>query len=300
MRAPVTNTTLLQVPQLSYNASTWAVAGPISSDRAFWSASSDMQKAGFAAAVTGQVVGALHTYANQTYSLDFHAPAIQCSAANDSVQAAGETFFRGYDGSGGHFAYYSWVGGDDHGVLSQVNASSSSGTSTDSTWQSLDMVSTDAARIFILSSMDSNVSLGNMVTECVLHNATYSVDFSVQGGVPSAVVSQLTVNEELPAMQSILGSAEPESEIGHEIGYGPGVSNDGTHYSYQAVMDVYGKLLVGYAITQSSATANGMQVYYSSFQRTSVHWYDMNQMRADLETLFQNITLSMFSNSNLL
>lgn len=286
MRAPVTNTTLLQVPQLSYNASTWAVHGPISSDLTFWSASTDMQRAGFAAAVTGQVVGALHTYANQTYSLDFNAPAIQCAAANDTVQAAAKELFNFSDGSGGRLAYYSWVGGDVHDPQSQVNASSSSGTSTDSNWQSLDMVSTDAARIFILSTLDSNVDLDNMVTECVLHNATYSVDFAVQGGVPSAVVSQLTINEGLPALQS-LGVA-PDSEMGY----------NSTRFAYQSVMDVFGKLLVGYARAQSQV--EGTEVYYSSFERTSVDWQDKIQMGADLETLFQNITLSLFSNSNLL
>lgn len=288
MRAPVTNTTLLQVPQLSYNGSAWAVHGPISSDRAFWSASTDMQKAGFAAAVTGQVVGALHTYANQTYSLDFSAPAIQCSDANDTVQAAAKEFFNFSYGSGGHLAFYSWVGGDSHDVVAQTSSSSSSGTGTDSNWQSLDVVSPDAARIFILSTMEANVSLDNMVTECVLHNATYSVDFAVQGGVPSAFVSQLTVNEGLPALQSLGVSDQVESEMGY----------NGTRFSCQAVMDVFGKLLVGYARAQSQV--EGTEVYYSSFERTSVEWEDKMQMRSDLETLFQNITLSMFSNSNLL
>jgi len=287
VRAPVTNTTLLQIPQLSYNESTWAVHGPISSDLTFWSASTDMQRAGFAAAVTGQVVGALHTYANQTYALDFNAPAIQCSAANDTVQAAAKEFFNfSYESGGQHLAFYSWVGGDVHDVQSQVNASSSSGTGTDSNWQSLDMVSTDAARIFILSTLDSNVDLDNMVTECVLHNATYSVDFAVQGGVPSAVVSQLTINEGLPALQSL--GVSPNSEMGY----------NSTRFSYQSVMDVFGKLLVGYARAQSQV--EGTEVYYSSFERTSVDWQDKIQMGADLETLFQNITLSLFSNSNLL
>lgn len=287
--APITNITSLQVPQLSYNASTWAVAGPISSNRAFWSASADMQKAAFAAAVTGQVIGAPHTYANETYSLDFHAPAIQCSSANDSVQDAAKAFYLGYAGSGGHFAYYSWVGGDDHGILSDNSTYSGSGS-----WESLDMVSTDAARIFIFSAMNSSVGIDSLVTECLLHNASYSVDFAVEDGVSSAVVSQLTVNDKIPGLQSLSDYGSIEGDISR----GPSMSADGIHYSYQAVMDVFGKLLVGTAIAQGSVV--GTQVFYSSFQRTNVNWYDKIQMQADLETLFQNITLSLFSSPSLL
>lgn len=75
-----------------------------------------------------------------------------------------------------------------------------------------------------------NYSLGpdNLVTECVLRNATYSVDFAVQDGIPSTVVSQLNINEELPAMGYLYDDDSAKSLEFQEV------SNGGAHFSYQA------------------------------------------------------------------
>lgn len=52
-------------------------------------------------------------------------------------------------------------------------------------------------------------------------------------------------------------------------------------------------MLVGYAYDDS-------EVHYSSYKETNVNWNEAEQTQRDLETLFQNFTLSMFSSSDLL
>jgi hypothetical protein len=265
----------LPVPQLSYNSSTWATIGPFSSSDQFWSASADVQRAGFAAATGDAPVGALHAYDNETYHLDFYSPAIQCSTANNTVLDGVEKTAKGHTGSGGHYAYSSWVGDDDHGFLTE-------NLTLGSTWKSLDVDSTDASRIFVFSALGGVFSYRN-VSECLLYNASYSVDFSIQNGNSIATLQQLTLHEKLTSLDRLRS---------HDLfNY-----QYSLQYSYQAVMDVFGKLLVGYGYAQNSGT----QVYYSSFQRTYVNWNELEKTQRDLETLFQNITLSMFSRSSLL
>lgn len=183
------------------------------------------------------------------------------------------------------------MGEDDHGILPEGRFGDRA-----LTWQTLDEYSADAARIFIFSAMNYRLGPDNLVTECVLRNATYSVDFAVQDGLPSTVVSQLNINEELPAMGYLYDDDSAKSLEFQEV------SNGGAHFSYQAVMDVFGKLLVGYAQADYGGTdgGTGATAYTSSFQRTSVNWFNKTQMRVDLEVLFPNITLSMFSNTKLL
>ncbi|KAI0871777.1 hypothetical protein GGS24DRAFT_42791 [Hypoxylon argillaceum] len=285
--SPVSQVKSLTVPQPSYNATTWASIGPTSSYMAYWGASSNVQRAGFAAATTGEIVGLPYQYLNESYHMDFSGPAIQCSTANDTVRNATQYNINANRGSGGYFSYWAWVGNDDHGMASDNRSTPYSNLDTTGTWLTLDTQSKDAARFFVVSNLGatthtSQAFFGN-VSECLLHNASYNVDVNITNGASSFDIKSLTFNEKLA------GQASASSGLGL-------TTAERTHYSYQSVMDTFGKLLVGYGSTQNGAT----ETTYSSFQRSYVDWTTLEQTQRDLESLFQNMTLSMLSGSNLL
>lgn len=260
--------------------STWASIGPVSSYREFWSASKDVQRAGFGAATTGTILGVPHTYANETYHLDFDGPAVQCQTANDTVRDQVSKTVKENWGSGGYFSYWAWVGNNNHGLLS-------GNLTMSDTWETLDADSTDAARVFVYSANgtgDPN-QLSRQVSECLLYNASYSVDFIIQNGNSVASVNQVNLNTKIPSQMTLT--------LNDEFVYEP---NDTARYTYQSVMDTFGQLLVGYAYSQNG----GEQVHYTSHLRTHIQWGDLEGTQRQMETLFQNMTLSMFSSSNLL
>lgn len=280
----MSNTTALKVAQLSYNLSSWAEYGPTSSDYAFWGATASVQRASFAAATAGEVPNVPHTFMNESYHLDFHGPAIQCTTANDSVRNATQYNINANWGSGGYYQYWSWVGDDDHGLLS-INQSLYSNLDLKGTWETLDASSTDAARIWVFSATGAAGEGDNFrnVSECLLHNATYSVDFDIQNGNSVATVQKVHMGEMLAPLSTSQGV----------LGLQP---NESIQYSYQSVMDAMGKLLVGYGFAQNDAT----ETTYTSFLRTYVNWNELEATQRGLEELFQNITMSMFSSSDLL
>lgn len=228
----------------------WASMGPSSTSRSFWSASAAVQRAGFAAATTGNIVPARHIKTNETYQLEFYGPAIKCVTADKSVRDAARKTVRAYSGSGGQFSFWAWAGNDHHGLLS-----SNSTLDLDTTWTTLDL-NVDVSRFSVYSLLGwatETQHWGN-VTECLLHNATYSVEFTNVGGQPTATVQQRTLHERVGALRNASATNGVITTFMGQV------------YSYQSVMDVLGRLLAGYAYAQNAGT----QVTYSSFQRTYV------------------------------
>lgn len=228
-----TNVTGLKVPQLSWNGTTWAEHGPISSSLAFYGASSSVKRAGLAAAMTGEVLNVPHTFVNESYHLDFSGPALSCAMANDSVRSTANKNLNGNSGSGGAYTFWSWTGDDDHGLLNSTGKSMlPSDASSGTPWKTLDTSDEDAARIWIMSQSMIPVPAGTSVnrprnvTECLLHNASYSVDFTLSNGKSVAKVTRLTLNEKLSA----LSTADGTDLL---VKNGP----NGTHYAYQSIMD---------------------------------------------------------------
>lgn len=226
-----TNITSLKVPQLSFNGTTWAEHGPMSSDFAFYGASSSVKRVGLAAAMTGEVLNAPHAFVNQSYHLDFSGPALSCSMANDSVRSTADENLDGNTGSGGAYTFWAWTGNDDHGLMNSTGESPlPSDTYAGATWATLDASSEDAARIWVFSQSTIPVSVGSAytirnVTECLFHNASYSADFTISNGNTAVKVTKLTLNEMLSGLWQANGIDLVQN--------GP----NATHYAYQSVMD---------------------------------------------------------------
>lgn len=181
---PATHTTHIQVPQPKYNMTNF---GTVERDgeRTHVFGYPRIYELAYRTSISGQPMPLESTYKNQTYHLDFEGPAVTCTSADDSL-VYNMTIGYGMDLLGSWRDYVSWlcwVGGDQP---SQVLDSGKEAATIDTT-------STDAARLFIMTNLGNwnktlNVSTKGYpqqftqvnVTECLLYNATYSIDFTFQ------------------------------------------------------------------------------------------------------------------------
>jgi hypothetical protein len=238
------------------------------------------------AGASGQPVPLQSTFANETYCLDFEGPAVKCMSADDSM-IYNMTIPHGTTlqaSSGNPIELLSWVAGD---VPSEIFYENGAGT--------LDITSTDAARLFVLTntgnwsetlSADSNGMPYQFrkvnVTECLLYNATYSVDFIFEHSGQSR---ELQIADWLNTVGTMTGSLESNLETKRAVGY------------YTEIMDAYGKMLVG----SSTSSYYGVgHAYLARAKILSINWSSGEAVATGLEQLFQNITLSLFSEDGLM
>jgi hypothetical protein len=233
-------------------------------------------------------------YQNASYHLDFSGPALKCASASDEVI---NNLTYGYGVRVGNLVkvqYLSWVP-----TFSLESRPSE---------VSLDYASEDAARIFIMTNEGSwNVTrtykspwnfTGTYkgpthqlyrqvnVTECLLYNVTYDVDYRF------AYPSQ-TRNVSVSAWLNPVAML-PISE--HE---GVFTDNSTAHhtFSYAAVMDAFGQMLVG----QAKKDVYAVETVNSTIWKLSpISWEDGVSVARGLEELFQNITLGLLSDDALM
>lgn len=226
-------------------------------------------------------------YQNASYHLEFSGPAIKCAPANDEVL---NNLTYSYGVRSGRMIitrFLSWV------PLSSLDP----GPSEDST-ASLGLASEDAARIFVLTnegdwhvtrtyngSDDRRYRQVN-VTECLLYNATYDVDYRFQ--YPSQTRNA-----------SVSNWLNPVAMLSREDQKGIYDENATTQHmlSYAAVMDAFGQLLVGQAKKDKYAVET---VTSTIWKLSPFNWEDGPSVAEGLEQLFQNTTLSLLSDDALI
>lgn len=148
-----------------------------------------INKIAYQVATSGRSVPLVPEFSNSTYHLDFDAPAVRCAPANESIVRKRTVDFgptTNYGRGVSVTSFASWTGPyltdrDDHDSLDSA---------TFFTFD-LDYQSTDAARVFVMTNKgqrawdnfletDEPVIFWKRivnVTECLLYNASYSVDF---------------------------------------------------------------------------------------------------------------------------
>lgn len=115
------------------------------------------------------------------------------------------------------------------------------------------------------------------VTECVLHNATYTIDFSFQ--YPNET-RKVAISDWLNTVAIANIPTEREE----------------ASVSYLAIMEALGKMLVGNATHSHYGSYTDHLTNWRLFE---IDWSDGEAVRGGLESLFQNITLSLLSDSGL-
>lgn len=117
------------------------------------------------------------------------------------------------------------------------------------------------------------------VTECILHNASYEVDFELEYPRQSR---EVRIADWLNPVATMRPVAQTQPAI----------------ISYSAVMDAFGRILVGKS-TQDMRLGSDV-AYLTSWKTLHVDWKSGDEVARGLEQLFQNITLSLLSDEGLM
>jgi hypothetical protein len=128
---------------------------------------------------------------------------------------------------------------------------------------------------------DSKHSSWPMV-ECTPYNASYQVNFQFTYPHQNISVIQMTLHS------AVLTPGDPNPTFGTP------------EWAYMNVMDAYANILVGY----TEGYGGGPSSYKTMYQVTALEnlsatqGFDTDQLILILETMFQNITLSLLSDSS--
>jgi len=242
----------------------------------FWKASHETSRLATASQLTGQVLQIPTSYNNASYQVRFEAPALKCRLASDSLtDIVNETLSQLIP-----VQFMSWVPSDDHNI---TTGDSTTILNNYNLYGSIDQISTDHARIYVLSS--SSVSSWRLF-ECGLHNATYEVAFEFKDSKQHTTILSINYLNGV----SVLGNYS-------DVPSGPdGLSPLSIQYSYCAVMQAYSSLLVGEHWYDSLASSTIGSLAESNYAMiTSVNWTALDTLPQQLESLFHNLTLSMLS-----
>lgn len=276
------------VPQPAYNATYF---GNITYESNYVTAGAMIYKLAYNTAAAGQPVALSFEHQNETYSLTFDGPAVKCFSAAAPLIRNATLEYNSASTGGVVYQYVSWVPGQERAVSVIGDAS------FDTT---LDETDGEVASIFVMTStgdwnnttpylLSDNVTDYAMVlnvTECQLYNATYEVDFVFQYPNQTRTVS---ISKWLNPMQP------PTDHLGFH--YEASDATMSSWLSYLCMMQAFGKLLVGYSTTSQYDSYTSF-AHYTSWEIMDIDWSKGLAVQAGLESLFQNLTLSMLSQDN--
>jgi hypothetical protein len=245
----------------------------------------------FGSAMTGQIQAITHESPNMTYTLDFLGPTLRCDPADAAfVSGLNESYMDEFGTHGDIYNYAAWVPAKDIG---SSNLSSVIG----STMPTLDVVSTDAAHIYIIPNttmmgpyfaggqqMSYNARYGYQdALDCKLYNATYRAFFNFT--FPNQIIT--------------VQSKEFLNPVNVSTRQWSGAANytmfqNEQRLSYQSIMDSFGRLMVGWDHVRDGGTTTK-----GSWNMMAIDWKTRESSQWGIEQLFQNITLSMLSTPSL-
>lgn len=268
--------TPLQVPQALYDFTNYGTAD-MHGDTL--SESARLTKLLAYTASSRSPVPLVSVFQNQTYHLAFNGPALKCGSANDSViRTSSFEYGQSYP------SFASWV------------PQSGPSDRTPFTTNSIRMNRADGARLMVATNFGRGESLMDTetgdnlnvirvnVTECVLYNATYDVDFRFQ--YPNQTLS-LRITEWL---NPVIGANIKIIDV-------KPFTNPPDMNSYLAMMSAFGTLLVG---TSHMNQYNQVFNNGTNWAIVTVDWSEAETVQRGLESLFQNFTLSLLSDIGLM
>jgi len=293
---------MLPVPQPQFNFTHFGSASVSANTLADFCTPKNLQvysniyRLAYQATSSAQPVPIEAAHQNETYHLRFLGPSARCAAASDDSLLYNISVTARSPGM--LFSYMSWVLPAEM-VFGPVPDDVQDLGSDLMYGYVLDSWSKDAARIFIMTNNgDDDVTVGDRtndtkfghselssplvnLTECLLYNATYDVDFSFRFPHQSRQVSISAWHNTISIQNLTESPTEPQ---------------DRTAASYLATMGAFGKFLVGYRMLD---VFSGLTTARTAFPIMSIDWIGGEAAARGLEQLFQNITLSILSESRL-
>ena len=223
-------------------------------------------------------------YVNASYELEFFAPAVSCSPAPASTVTRVTGWLESIEGA--VEPWLSFVPAKLGYVPSDFNPFDTSDTSGTATFfgygYNYDVGGNQSVSLFV--SMDNGGSTYSSwpMVECTLYNASYQVNFQFTYPHQNISVIQRTLHS------AVLTPGDPNATFGTP------------EWAYMNVMDAYANILVGY----TEGYGGGASSYRTMYQVTALdslsatQGFDADQVIPILETMFQNITLSLLSDSS--
>jgi len=262
---------------------------------------------------------------NSSYTLNFIAPSLSCESTDASIldgftaafgcslTASGEDATRCtlYN----QISYLAWTPSADSIVPftnQSVSMSSDGGSGNEggngeyiasfSAGSSYGPVSGGPARIFLASNaaVDNDATSEWSVSNCTLWNASYIVDFNFTNGQQNLVVTDLQYLNTVGLLNEIGQYCPVCAQTPVNGVWMPATTLYTTPAStaYQAVMDIFGTLLVGMIWTTSTDVQDNQAHTASTIIASTALPYTNGAAMLDaVPELFQNIIFSLFSNT---
>lgn len=269
----------MSVPQIDFNNGYNYVTAGYAGD--YNSASDGVAQLVDATAAQGSILPIVPPIANSSYTITFFGPALDC------VQASQTDTAKLADASGMNIPgieqviYASWVPTPTNNLTSpNLDPSSSNGLEQD---YALDTISSDYARLFVYSYYCS------AAFTCGLRNKTYSVSFNFQNNTQRISVQ---TGKDMNGVSSISLHSISSDQAG--------THDNNPIASYAALMESLGRIMIG------NIQNEGKYDYEQAPDLTSIKDTSLNDVRKGsnakalgtaIEQLFQNITISLLSNS---
>jgi hypothetical protein len=298
--------------QLQWNVASYAITDLYNADGGYTSPTTEVSRIAVAAATSGQVLQISTGYQNVSYTLEFLGPAVKCAMNNTLSEDVYKAWCRLYNLGIPEWptSFVSWVPSDTVHGAPWYDFSSTQNLEVP--YDTVDTTSVPSGGLppgvplpppirLMVATPHNSTSYRLDVHECILYNASYRVNFDFQYPKQTVQVQRLEFAEAIVGNDSADVSASPGSY------YTPEYSE--RRLSYKAIMDAFGSILVGTAIslhytgpTQEVGGTNytglAQAIGGTRYAQTKVDWNQADNTRRTLEELFQNITLSMFSSDS--
>lgn len=276
------NTTYVQVPQPYY----WPEAlGIINEAGSLSQAQPLTRKLTYAAATSGALLPLTPRFPNSSYHLPFYGPAVRCLDANQSIVTQASKSVTPCSTCGDTYNFLSWVPNQDHDWTLFTDFSNWSDASV---YRTIDDVSSDAFRIYVMPNTSHERDNSRDIFECQLYNASYAVQYNF-----SDFLQNVQVERELLNMVPFRPADTWLQDLNLTTGdIGPRSSS----ISYSAIMSAFADLLIGYNLeTHYSVTTSTL----SKYDLTLIDWTEKAAAKQGMEELFSNITLSLLTSPQL-
>lgn len=259
------------MPHLDYNASKFA--GTALGDRYIIQPEPALSRLAFSTAMSGRKVGLSSPFQNMSYETEFVSPGIHCAHVSNwaLVKQVREKLYREMkDGYPGYdLDYVSWVPRDILHDFTNDDISKATLAGSQS-WSTIDQADLS---VYVMPS-PSSTNFTDLL-ECRLGNYSYHATFNFTYPLQFVnVKSRRWLND--PVYQDY----DSAPEYWH------------MQASYKAIMDAFGRLVVGSSISELGDTAT-----FKS--RTAINWTTTELSITGLESLFENITFSPPSSDEL-
>jgi hypothetical protein len=265
-------------------------------------------------AIQGEIQSIQPPATNSSYTLHFFGPSLRCQAISaaiirdfDTVFGCNFTDINGNNSCGFAYTYLAWVPdfdsrvpvGASNGVLNFVPEYDGSGYGLTTTGG----YGSEPATVYVGTTQDSETW---SVLNCSLYNASYTVGFEFQNG-NQTLSSSAQLHNGLPfvnlAQTTMLANLTGEPPAGTVT---PNANVNAV--SYQAVMDSFGQIMVGGIYHAVDIDGGGTNVDATHIMSTNLqNCAELSSSGGDnsststlarvAEQLFENITLSLFSQS---